>query len=203
MSEGLLSHAVGTLPPGNILEIRHAAAPVVSPEFLCSSSGGFADLISLNRGRKPFFDQPAVCDTASLPFQDGVFSTVLLHHVISRGTESELGEAVRVLTRDGILLIMGLNRLGLRFRSQGRLRRLPGLSPLKVKAQLDHLDMTLQGFAGAGIFGLKRPLFTGSGMAVLCTPFADVMLLRVRHSDGPETTPIKLGKLHSRVVQSA
>ncbi len=146
------------------------------------------------------FDQPILCETACLPFQDSVFSMVVLHHVVSNGMEPELDEAVRVLARDGVLIILGINRMGWRFRSQGRLRRLPGIAPLKVKSCLDRLDMTMQGFAGAGLLGLRRPVFmsSGPGRAGL-TPIADVVLLQARHRGGPEMTPLT----RSRVVQSA
>ncbi len=156
-------------------------------------------MVSLNKGNEPGFDQPILCETASLPFQDSVFSMVVLHHVVSDGKESELDEAVRVLARDGVLIILGINRMGWRFRSQGRLRRLPGIAPLKVKSRLDRLDMTMQGFAGAGLLGLRRPVCMSSGLAGLGSPIADVVLLQARHRGGPEMTPLT----RSRVVQSA
>ncbi len=144
-----------------------------------------------------------MCETARLPFQDSVFSMVLLHHVISYGLESELDEAVRVLSRDGVLIILGLNRLGWRFRAQGRLRRLPGIAPLKVKSRLLQLEMTMQGFAGAGFLGMQRPVFMSSGLIGLGLPVADVVLLQARRNNGPEMTPLRLRKLDSGVVQSA
>jgi hypothetical protein len=153
----------------------------------------------LNKGNVPGPDQPVLCATASLPFQDKVFNRVVLHHVVSDGMEPELAEAVRVLTRDGVLIILGINRLGWRFRFQGRWRPLPGIAPLKVKSRLDRLDMTMQGFAGAGLFGVRRPVFMSSGLAGLGSPIADVILLQARHRGGPEMTPLT----RSGVVQSA
>jgi hypothetical protein len=175
----------------------------MNPDFLHIASHEFGVLVSLNKGYEPDSDQPVLCETANLPFQDSVFSMVVLHHVVSDGMESELEEAVRVLSRDGVLIIVGLNRLGWRFRSQGRLRRLPGIAPLKVKSRLVQLDMTMQGFAGAGFFGMQRPVFMSSGMAGLGSPIADVVLLQARHNNGPEMTPLKFRKLVSGAVQSA
>ena len=203
LSEGLFRSVGRAALSGNVLEIRHAGAPMLNPKFLHSAGYDFGVLVSLNKDSEPYSGQPIVCETAELPFQDSVFSMVLLHHVISDGMESELNEAVRVLARDGVLIILGINRLGWRFRFQGRLRKLPGIAPLKVKSRLDRLDMSMQGFAGAGFFGMKRPVFMSSEIAGLGSPFADVVLLQARHNNGPEMTPSRFRKLGSGVVQSA
>jgi SAM-dependent methyltransferase len=190
LSEGLLRSVSKAALSGHVLEIRQAAAPVLNPEFLHSTGYGLGELVSLNKGSEPSPDQPVVCETARLPFQDKVFSMVVLHHVVSDGMESELEEAVRVLARAGVLIILGINRMGWRFRFQGQLRRLPGIAPLKVKSRLDRLDMAMRGFAGAGIFGRKLPEFMSTGMAGLGIPIADVVLLQARHKSGPEMTPL-------------
>jgi hypothetical protein len=199
LSKGLLRNVGRSGPSGNVLEIHHTAAPMMNLDILHAAGHEFGIFISLNKGDEPDSDQPVLCQTARLPFQDNVFSMVLLHHVVSDGMESELDEAVRVLARDGVLIILGINRMGWRFRCQGRFRRLPGIAPLKVKSRLDRLDMTMLGFAGAGLAGLKRPEFMSSGLAGLGSPIADVVLLQARHRGGPEMTPLR----RSRVVQSA
>ena len=199
LSEGLLKTVGRSGLSGNVLEIHHTAAPVMNPDFLHAPAHEFGLFISLNKGNKPDSDQPVRCETAQLPFQDSMFSMVVLHHVVSDGLESELDEAVRVLARDGLLIILGINRMGWRFRFQGRLCSLPGIAPLKVKSRLDRLDMAMQGFAGAGLLGLRRPVFMSSGLAGLGTPIADVILLQARHHIDPEITPLT----RSRVVQSA
>jgi hypothetical protein len=199
LSEGLFRSVGRAGLPGNVLEIHHTAAPLMNPDYLHTASGEFGVLVSLNKGNEPGFDQPILCETACLPFQDSVFSMVVLHHIVSNGKEPELDEAVRVLARDGVLIILGINRMGWRFRSQGRVRRLPGIAPLKVKSCLDRLDMTMQGFAGAGLLGLRRPVFMSSGLAGLGSPIADVVLLQARHRGGPEMTPLT----RSSIVQSA
>jgi len=203
LSEGLFRSVGRAALSGNVLEIRHAAAPMLNRKFLHSAGYGFGASVSLNKGSKLYSGQPIVCETSELPFQDNVFSMVLLHHVISDGMESELTEAVRVLARDGVLIILGINRMGWRFRFQGRLRRLPGIAPLKVKSRLDSLDMIMQGFAGAGFFAMQRPVFMSSGLAGLGTLIADVVLLQARHNNGPVMTPSRFRKLGSGVVQSA
>ena len=203
LSEGLLRSVGKAALPGHVLEISYAAAPSLNPRLLHLSGYDFSSLLKLNKGREPGSEQLVECDTSHLPFQDGAFSKVFLHHVIGNGMESELDEAVRVLTREGTLIILGLNRLGWRYRTQGSLRNLPGIAPLKVKSRLAQLEMSMETFAGAGILGMSRPEFMGSGLAGLGSPVADVVLLQARHKHGPEKTPLKFRRQGSGVVQSA
>lgn len=203
LSEGLLRSAGRTGVRGNLLELHHPAAPSFDPLFLHSASEAFGVAISLSRDDRSGNGQRIACDPAQLPFQDGVFSMVVLHHVVGSGGEPELGEAVRVLARSGVLLVLGLNRLGWRYRTQGDLRRLPGLAPLKVRTRLEQLGMVVQGFAGAGLGGRSRPAFMSDGLLGLAAPLADLVLLQVRHRDSPGATPLRFRKPRSAVVQSA
>ena len=203
LSEGLLRSVGRTGARGNLLELRHPAAPPFDPAFLHSASEVFGVSISLSQDGRYRSDQRIRCDTTQLPFQDGVFNLVVLHHVIGSGGEAELEEAVRVLARSGVLMVLGLNRMGWRYRAQDGVRRLPGLAPLRVRTRLEQLDMTMQGFAGAGLAGQPRPACMDKGLLGLATPFADLVLLQARHRDSPEVTPLRFGKPHSAVVQSA
>ena len=203
LSEGLLKSSCRIGLSTSALEIHHNAAPVFAPMFLHSASERFGVSLSLDKGRVLTPGQRLHCDTAELPFQDRVFSLVVLHHVIRDGKEPELSEAVRVLDRDGVLIVLGLNRLGWRYCFQGRIRNLPGMAPLKVKTQLDRMNMCMQGFAGAGLLGMRRPLFMSSGLAGLGSPFADVILLRARRNDGPKIAPLRFTERRSGIVQSA
>ncbi|MFC1796158.1 methyltransferase domain-containing protein [Pseudomonadota bacterium] len=203
LSQGLLRSVGRVGLRGDTLEIHHGAAPLFDPVFLHSASEKFGVSLSLNKGRQAGPAQRVQCDTGELPFQDKVFSMVVLHHVLADGKEAELSEAVRVLARDGVLIVLGLNRQGWRHRSQGKIRRLPGLAPLKVKFELDRQEMTMQGFAGAGLLGMKSPVFMHSGPAALGLPIADVILLQARHRNSPEVTPLRFREQRSTVVQSA
>jgi SAM-dependent methyltransferase len=203
LSEGLLRAAERTGVRGNSLEIHHAAAPLFDPVFLHTLSEAFGVSISLSQGSAQGDGQRLHCASDQLPFQDRVFSMVVLHHVIGDGSEPELGEAVRVLARGGVLLLLGLNRMGWRYRRQSRIRRLPGLAPLKVRAQLERLDMALQGFAGAGLAGMNRPAWMHQGFSALGVPLADLVLLQARHRDSPAATPLRFRKPRAHVVQSA
>lgn len=203
LSEGLLRSAGHTSVKGNLLEVHHESAPCFDPSFLHRAFQGIGVSIRLSQDGNGPGKQAVRCDSGELPFQDKVFQTVVLHHVVGAGKEPELSEAVRVLARDGVLLLLGLNRLGWRFRIQGSRGKLPGLSPLKVKDRLDELNMTMQGFAGAGLAGLSRPVWMHSGLASLGAPLADIVLMQARHADSPEVTPLRFRNPGGAVVQSA
>jgi SAM-dependent methyltransferase len=203
LSEGLLRSAGKTGVKDNLLEIHHPGAPLFDPVFLHSASEMYGVSISLSQDEHSGIAQKVQCESSQLPFQGGAFQMVVLHHVIGNGEEPELAEAVRVLARDGVLIVLGLNRLGWRFRAQGRIRRLPGMAPLRVKTRLEELQMTMQGFAGAGLGGMKKPVWMHRGFSSLGAPLADLVLLQARHVNSPEVTPLRFRKSRSGVVQSA
>jgi SAM-dependent methyltransferase len=203
LSQGLLRSAGRTGVIGNLLEIHHPSAPLFDPVFLHTESEAYGVSISLNQDDQRGFDQKLHCESGQLPFQDHVFRMVVLHHVIGTGDEPELAECIRVLARDGVLILLGLNRMGWRYRTQDRIRRLPGLAPLKVKARLEALGMTMQGFAGAGLCGMKRPAWMSKGLSGIGAPVADLVILQARHADSPEVTPLRFRKPRAGVVQSA
>jgi SAM-dependent methyltransferase len=203
LSEGLLRSAGRTGIRGNLLEIHHPAAPLFDPLFLHTASEAFGVSISLAQHDHSVANRRVCCESGQLPFQDRVFRMVVLHHVVSDGRESELAEACRVLDRGGVLIVLGLNRMGWRYRTQSAYRRLPGLAPLKVRSRLNELEMTMQGFAGAGLAGLSGPEFMSGGLGGLVAPVADLVLLQARHHDSPEVTPLLYRKPRSAIVQSA
>ena len=203
LSEGLLRSAGRTGIRGNLLEIHHPRAPLLDPVFLHSASQFHGVSISLSQHDPAAAGQRVRCESAQLPFQDRAFSMVVLHHVVGRGDEEELAEAVRVLAGHGVLLLLGLNRMGWRYRTQDEIRRLPGIAPLRIKSRLEDLGMTMQGFAGAGLCGLQRPAFLSSGLTGMAAPLADLVLLQARHRDSPKVTPLGFRKHRSSVVQSA
>ena len=203
LSEGLLRSAGRTGERGHLLEIHHSSAPLFDPVFLHAESEALGVAISLARSREAEAGQRVCCDSGSLPFQDRVFDMVVLHHVVADGTEAELAEACRVTRNDGVLILLGLNRLGWRYRCQDAVRRLPGLSPLAVKSRLETLGMRMRGFAGAGLVGRSRPEFMSTGLSGLGAPLADVVILQASHAGGPAVTPLRFKKPRAAVVQSA
>jgi len=203
LSEGLLRSAGRTGVRGNLLEIHHPEAPRFDPVFLHTPSELFGHSISVSQDGHSRTRQKVRCESTQLPFQDRVFQVVVLHHVVSDGMEPELAEAVRVLARDGVLLLLGLNRMGWRYRIQGRKGHIPGLAPLRVKTRLEALQMKMQGFAGAGLCGLDRPEWMNSGFASLGAPLADVLLLEAWHQNSPEVSSLRFRNSRTSVVQSA
>ncbi|MEJ2402350.1 MAG: hypothetical protein P8Y52_13300 [Xanthomonadales bacterium] len=203
LSEGLLRSAGRTGERGNLLEIHHPAAPLFDPVFLHSESEVFGVSISLSTDSDGGSGPRLCCASSDLPFQDRVFRMVVLHHVIGDGREPELEEACRVTARNGVLIVLGLNRGGWRYRTQGAIRRLPGLSPWSVKDRLERLGMNMQGFAGAGLLGQRKPRFMNRGLGGLGAPLADVVILQATHRDSVGVTPLRFEKPRARVVQSA
>lgn len=203
LTEGLLNSASNVRLQSHMLHIHHGFAPTIDRALLHSRSESFGVYLGLHQGREMLTGQRLHCDSAALPFQDRVFSRVLLHHVITDGTEPELAEAVRVLADDGLLFILGLNRQGWRYRTQGKFRALPGMSPFRIKAHLDQMNMTMQGYAGAGLLNRPHPQFMANGLSILGLPVADVVMMQARHVNGPEVTPLRFRKSNPGVVQSA
>jgi hypothetical protein len=203
LSEGLLLRAAQDNVYGNLLEIHHPAAPLIDPLFPHKGVGSFGLSISLSQDGQREAGQRVRCESTQLPFQDRIFNTVVLHHVIGSGDEEELSESVRVLARNGALILLGLNRLGWRYRAQDEIRRLPGMAPFRIRARLEALGMTVQGFAGAGLGGLQRPACMATGLSGLAAPLADLLLLQARHRSSPEVTPLRFRKQRTAVVQSA
>ena len=203
LSEGLLRSAFAVRLQSHTLHLHHGFAPEFDPSLLHSRSESFGVPLSLPVGREALTGQRLNCDSSALPFQDRVFSRVVLHHVLTDGSEQELAEAVRVLAPDGVLIVIGLNRFGWRFRTQGKFRALPGLSPFRVRNRLSRLDMVMQGYAGAGLIKLDRPAFMAGGLAGLGLPVADIILMQAGHREGPQATPLRFRKTSRGVVQSA
>lgn len=203
LSEGLLRSTGRTSVRGNLLELHHPSAPPFDPALLHSASEFFGVSLSLSQDGRSESGQRLCCESTQLPFQDGAFNLVVLHHVIGTGDEAELAEAVRVLARTGVLIVLGLNRMGWRYRTQDGVHRLPGVAPFRVRSRLEQLDMTMQGFAGAGLAGLRRPVLMSDGLPGLAAPLADLVLLQAHHRDSPEVTPLRFAKPRSGVVQSA
>jgi SAM-dependent methyltransferase len=190
-------------PRGNLLEIHHAAAPPFEPALLDPAPQGFGLMLSLSQDGGNPGRQRVRCASGQLPFQDHAFRVVVLHHVVGDGDEAELAEAVRVLSPRGLLLVLGLNRMGWRYRVQNKIDRLPGLAPLRVRARLEQLGVEVHGCAGAGLGGRQRPALIRSGLASMAMPVSDVLLLQARPVDRAAATPLRLRKVRHAVVQSA
>lgn len=186
LSDGLLRQAHGDDRRGNVLLICHPGLAQSVAPYLQRGARSFGQAVALSRGRG--YAQTAggsrvECDSADLPFQDGVFRAVILLHLVSQGEEGELSEACRVLAADGVLLIVGLNRYGW----QGLWPRwpatLPRIRPLCLRQRLEALGMRVEATWGAGLAGRQRPTAMRQGWSMLALPVADVLLIRVRQGN--------------------
>ena len=117
LTEGLLRSAGRTGMMDNVLEIHHVSAPLFDPVFLHTASEAYGLSIRLCQDESRSDCRKVRCETSQLPFQDGTFNMVVLHHVVADGSEPELAEAVRVLARNGVLILLGLNRMGWRYQT--------------------------------------------------------------------------------------
>jgi SAM-dependent methyltransferase len=123
------------------------------------------------------------CRSESLPFQDDSFDHVLLHHAFAGGASPELDESCRVLRPGGHLLILGLNRWGLRYQLGHRFDAMPGLSVLQVCKQLRQRNFLLENCTGAGLAGLAWPGPWRQQWQGLTLPVADLVLIVARHHE--------------------
>jgi SAM-dependent methyltransferase len=139
----------------------------------------------------------------SLPLQSDCFGLVILSHLIGIGDESELEEACRILRADGFLLILGLNRYGLRRLTGRSEEKLPGMRALAIRQQLEQLDMEIFSLIAAGFLGGERPRQMIRGPARILIPLADLFLLIARPVAPRIMNPLSESKVRAVGVPSA
>lgn len=69
--------------------------------------------LGLSIASAPRIDGPLICSETMLPFEDGAWPRIVLHHVVERPAVSRalLREAIRVLAPGGELVVFGLDPL--------------------------------------------------------------------------------------------
>lgn len=116
------------------------------------------------------------CRMQALPFVEASFDLVILHHVLTDGSEPFLAEVLRVMTAGGDLVISGLNSSGLRNRLINRRQKRPALKLDKVcsflKSRSINVELCL--LMGLGGFSHPAPKATWHGLGY---PFADRVML--------------------------
>jgi SAM-dependent methyltransferase len=186
LSSALLASMNSARPRGRTLELKHPSLEI--PE---TGSPAPALTISITVGKSGSPGHLA-CRSESLPFQHDSFDHVLLHHVFSDGVEPELEEACRVLRPGGHLLIMGLNRWGLRYQAGHRFDDIPGLRVLRLCRALRERKFLLETCAGSGLAGLPWPGPWRQGWQGMPLPLADLVLIVARRNEErPVTTPLR------------
>lgn len=120
------------------------------------------------------------CRMDALPFESAVFDLVVLHHLITDGSEDCLAEALRVLAAGGDIVISGLNSSGLRNRIANRKQRVPALRLDRVCKYLKSRSFNVEQCLLMGFGGFSRPAAkpTWHGIGL---PFADRVVLHGHH----------------------
>lgn len=203
LAEDLLRIAAPAGVRGNLLEVHHPDAPGLNPGLLHGACDRLGLRVSLRGDDGGTQAGRLSCSSSQLPFQDATFCTVVLHQIVGDGREPELEEAIRVLAPGGALFVLGLNRAGWRYRHQQGALRLPGFAPLRVRARLEHFDMSVRCFAAAGLLGRPGPRFSCRGLAAPGVLLADMVLLEAHHHDSPQAKRIGLDTRRPAIVQSA
>lgn len=119
----------------------------------------------------------ARANSALLPVQTASLGAVLLVHLVADGKEEVLEEACRTVQPGGFVLILGLNRLGLRHLTKRSGGRLPAMSPLAVRGRLENLEMNVISTLAAGFLCGDRPGDLNRGPARMLIPLADLLLI--------------------------
>jgi hypothetical protein len=169
--------------PERILVLKHAAATDLPVETVKS-----AQIIRLSS--KESSDHDLVrCRIAALPFEEAAFDLVILHHLVSDGTEPFLTEALRAMAAGGDIVISGLNSSGLRNRIGNRKHLLPALKLNRIcnylKSHSFNVEQCLQ--MGLGGFSRPAPRATWHGLSL---PFADRVVLHGHHQSNMKNTNI-------------
>jgi SAM-dependent methyltransferase len=135
--------------------------------------------------------------SGELPLQTSSLGAVFLSHVISNGEEPELAEACRVLQPGGLLLILGLNRYGMRHLTTRSDSGLPGIRPLTVREHLEQFDMNVQIMLAAGFCRRQSPGQMNRGIARLLIPVSDLLLIVARKYEPRLATPVSRRRLRA------
>jgi SAM-dependent methyltransferase len=146
-------------------------------------------------------DGPVRCETGLLPFSEGSFDTVLLHHFAHDGRESELQEAWRVLCAGGDIFILGTGSLAARALLRRRDNSQPRIRILQVCQQLRRRAFAVEQCAGCGLAGV--PVYWERRWQRPALPLADTVMIHGRlRSLRPIVKPLRFGRAQTVGVRS-
>jgi len=170
----LLQPLLAKRRPARVLVLKSANASDLALELIRP-----AQVIRLNKGQAGA-DALIQCRLDALPFEEAAFDIVILHHLISDGSETYLDEVLRVLIAGGDLVISGLNSSGLRNRFGNREKQLPALKLDRICTFLKSHSFSVEQCLLMGIGGLSKPAprATWHGLGL---PFADRAVLHGHH----------------------
>ena len=110
LAEQVLQPLLAKRRPERILVLKHASAKDLPIEIVNG-----AQVIRLST-EECSADALLKCRIAALPFEEAAFDLVILHHLLSDGSEPFLTETLRVLAAGGDLVNRGLKSSGVRNR---------------------------------------------------------------------------------------
>ncbi len=187
---------------GNVLLVKNPALEWPQSRFLERGRTSFDRAIHLDLGIATERFSGLWCRTSEMPFMEASFRRVVLWHVIATGEEAELAEALRVLATGGELLILGLQQRP-RPRTAARpenaiprLQRVPLLRSLG-EAGMEIVSVTGSGLPLAGNWAIRQP-----GPAGILLPFANQVLVRVRHGNPGTFSLQRLDGFRTRMART-
>jgi len=193
-------------PGGPGLMLFNPALSAPGLEAFSQDDGGF--LLRMNSSaessRLCWGEIPVVrAYSTGLPLQTGSLGLVMLSHIISNGAEAELEEACRVLQPGGVLLVLGLNRIGFSYLRRRSGIDVPGLTPLVVRERLEKFEMTTRMMLAAGFMNRKWPENMNTGLSRILIPIADLLMIVARKKEPRLASPIKRTQLRTVSSPSA
>ncbi|HEY5775847.1 MAG TPA: class I SAM-dependent methyltransferase [Xanthomonadales bacterium] len=188
----LLQPLLARRRPERILVMKHAGAGDLPLQLVNS-----AQIIRLSSNES---DAGAglLCRIEALPFEEAIFDLVILHHLVSDGSEKILAEALRVLAAGGDIVISGLNSSGLRNRIANRKHKVPAIKMNRVCRVLKSQSFSIEQCLSMGLGGLSRPAPKAAWHG-LRLPFADRVVLHGHHQSNMQSARI----LRFREIKSA
>ena len=183
LAEQVLQPLLAKRRPERILVLKHASAKDLPIETVNG-----AQIIRLST-EEYSTDVLLKCRIAALPFEEAAFDLVILHHLLSDGSEPFLTETLRVLVAGGDLVISGLNSSGMRNRIGNRKRQVPALKLNRICNFLKAHSFKVENCLQMGLAGLSRPAprATWHGLGL---PFADRVVLHGHHQSNIKNASI-------------
>ena len=138
--------------------------------------------------------------TESLPFEDGAFNMVIMHHVFSNGQEPELDEVQRVVAGHGQLLAIGRGRFGLPVETGET--DIPNINARVLCQSLKQRAFEIRQCEGIGFRG--RAVHWQKPWQQLAFSFNDLVLIRGQHKQHkPVVTRLRFSQPQAAGVGSA
>ena len=183
LAEQVLQPLLVKRRPERILVLKHASAGDLPVEIVNA-----AQIIRLST-EEYSTDALLKCRITALPFEEAAFDLVILHHLLSNGSEPFLTETLRVLVAGGDLVISGLNSSGMRNRIGNRKHQVPALKLNRICNFLKSHSFKVENCLQMGLAGLSRPAprATWHGLGL---PFADRVVLHGHHQSNIKNASI-------------